>query len=107
MKNKYFDLIDQSYYFPQEGFDLKNDTLSFHGISLIHLILNLLKEKKIDKKRTIICNGYKTNDYLKKIVALQEMGFSNIIIVLDSKSELQRLTNVAGKKKMKIGIRMA
>ena len=182
MKNKYFDLIDQSYYFPQEGFDLKNNTLTFHGISLIHLIkkygtpfrfiylpkigdqikkarnlfnraikknnyngeynfcyctkcnhfshvisealkhnvhletsssfdidliLNLLEEKKIDKKRTIICNGYKTNDYLSKIVAIQEMGFSNIIVVLDSKTELQRLTSVARKNKMKVGIRMA
>ncbi|NND06452.1 MAG: arginine decarboxylase [Saprospiraceae bacterium] len=38
MKNSYFDLIDQSYYFPQEGFDLKNGHLTFHGISLKYLI---------------------------------------------------------------------
>ena len=38
MKNSYFDLIDQSYYFPQEGFDLKQDFLTFHGISLKYLI---------------------------------------------------------------------
>ena len=38
MKNSYFDLIDQSYYFPQEGFDLKQDYLTFHGISLKYLI---------------------------------------------------------------------
>ena len=38
MKNSYFDLIDQTYYFPQEGFDLKNNHLTFHGISLKHLI---------------------------------------------------------------------
>ena len=38
MKNTYFDLIDQSYYFPQEGFDLKDGYLSFHGISLKYLI---------------------------------------------------------------------
>jgi len=182
MKNTYFDLIDQSYYFPQEGFDLKNDTLTFHGISLKHLIdkygtpfrfiylpkigdqikkarnlfnraikkhdyqgtynycyctkcnhfshvisealkhdvhletssefdidliLNLLKEKKIKKNRTIICNGYKTASYLKKIVALQESGFNNIIVVLDSKTELNRLTSFAGKNIIKIGIRMA
>jgi len=24
MKNTYFDLIEQSYYFPQEGFDLRD-----------------------------------------------------------------------------------
>ncbi len=38
MKNTYFDLIDQSYYFPQEGFDLKDGYLTFHGLSLIYLI---------------------------------------------------------------------
>ncbi len=38
MKNTYFDLIEQSYYFPQEGFDLRNGNLTFHGVSLKHLI---------------------------------------------------------------------
>lgn len=38
MKNTYFNLIDQSYYFPQEGFDLRNGNLFFHGVSLKYLI---------------------------------------------------------------------
>ena len=38
MKNTYFDLIEQSFYFPQEGFDLRDDFLTFHGVSLKHLI---------------------------------------------------------------------
>lgn len=38
MKNTYFDLIDQSYYFPQEGFDLKDGYLSFNGVSIKYLI---------------------------------------------------------------------
>ena len=38
MKNTYFDLIDQSYYFPQEGFDLRDGYLTFHGVSLKYLI---------------------------------------------------------------------
>ncbi len=38
MKNSYFDLIEQSYYFPQEGFNLSGDYLTFHGISLKYLI---------------------------------------------------------------------
>ncbi len=38
MKNTYFDLIDQSYYFPQEGFDLKDGYLSFYGVPIKHLI---------------------------------------------------------------------
>jgi arginine decarboxylase len=182
MKNTYFDLIDQSYYFPQEGFDLKNDNLTFHGISLSHLIekygtpfrfiylpkigdqikkarnlfnrsikknnyrgkyhycyctkcnhfshvvsealkhevhletssafdidliLKLYSEGKIDKKRTIVNNGYKTDEYLRKIVDLIESGFDNVILVLDSKSEMARIKKLNCKKKIKIGIRMA
>lgn len=38
MKNTYFDLVDQSYYFPQEGFDLKDGYLTFHGVSLKYLV---------------------------------------------------------------------
>jgi len=39
VKNKYFDLIDQTFYFPQEGFDLSHSgTLDFHGVPLKYLI---------------------------------------------------------------------
>lgn len=38
MKNTYFDLIDQTFYFPQEGFDIEQGYLMFHDIPLIHLI---------------------------------------------------------------------
>ena len=38
MKNSYFDLVEQSFYFPQEGFDLKDEYLTFHGVSLKYLI---------------------------------------------------------------------
>jgi len=182
MKNTYFDLIEQSYYFPQEGFDLRNNNLTFHGISLIHLIkkygtpfrfiylpkigdqikksrnlfnkaikknnykgryfycyctkcnhfshvinealkhnvnletssaydidliLSLYREKKIDKNRMIVHNGYKTDDYLIKILNLQDIGFKNNIIVLDSINELKRIEKLAGDAKVKIGIRMA
>jgi arginine decarboxylase len=182
MKNTYFDLIEQSYYFPQEGFDLRDNNLTFHGISLkylikkygtpfrfiylpkisdqikkarnlfnkaikknnykgnyyycyctkcnhfshvinealkqnvnletssaydIDLILSLFREKKIDKNRIIVHNGYKTDEYLAKILNLQEIGFRNNIIVLDSISELKRIEKLAGGVKVKIGIRMA
>jgi arginine decarboxylase len=36
--NKYFDLIDQTFDFPQNGFDLTNGYLTFNNIPLIHLI---------------------------------------------------------------------
>ena len=182
MKNTYFDLIEQSYYFPQEGFDLRDNSLTFHGISLkylikkygtpfrfiylpkigdqikkarnlfnkaikknnykgsyfycyctkcnhfshvinealkqnvnletssaydIDLILSLYREKKIDKNRVIVHNGYKTDEYLVKILNLQEIGFKNNIIVLDSINELKRIEKLANGVKVKIGIRMA
>lgn len=182
MKNSYFDLIEQSYYFPQEGFDLRDNGLTFHGISLkylikkygtpfrfiylpkigdqikkarnlfnkaikknnykgnyyycyctkcnhfshvinealkqnvnletssaydIDLILSLYRDKKIDKNRVIVHNGYKTDEYLAKILNLQEIGFRNNIIVLDSINELKRIEKLANGVKIKIGIRMA
>jgi arginine decarboxylase len=184
MKNTYFDLIDQTYYFPQEGFDLRDDYLTFHGISLkyliekygtpfkliylprigdqikkarnlfnraikkqkykgsyhycyctkcchfshvvkaamregihletsssfdIDLIKKLFNDGVIDKSRIIVHNGYKTEDYLNKIIDLHKEGFKNSIVVLDSISELSRLKSKAidAKIKMKIGIRMA
>jgi hypothetical protein len=37
MKNSYFDLIDQTFDFSQEGFDLKDGYLYFHGVSIKRL----------------------------------------------------------------------
>lgn len=182
MKNTYFDLIEQSYYFPQEGFDLRDGSLTFHGVSLKHLIkkhgtpfrfiylpkigdqikkarnlfnraikknsytgkyhfcyctkcnhffhviqealkhnvnletsssfdidliMNLFDKGLIDKSRTILHNGYKTDEYLRKIVDLQERGFSNSIIILDSIEEIDRLKKIQTAEVLNIGLRMA
>ena len=184
MKNTYFDLIDQSYYFPQEGFDLRDGYLTFHGISLkyliekyktpfkllylprigeqirkvrnyfnrslkrnrykgkyyycyctkcchfshvikaavkegvhletsssfdIDLIFNLYEEGEIDNKIIIVHNGYKTDDYLEKIIKLNKEGFKNSMLVLDSKSEIKKVKkHLEGTDlKIKIGIRIA
>ncbi|HSG67944.1 MAG TPA: hypothetical protein VK994_04505 [Bacteroidales bacterium] len=182
MKNSYFDLIEQSFYFPQEGFDLRDDYLTFHGISLnylitkygtpfrliylprigeqikkarnlfnraikahnyagkyhycyctkcchfhhvvsealkhkvnletsssfdIDLIRKLYAEGEIKKSIIILHNGYKTDDYLEKIIALQNDGFENCIVILDNQEELDRLLNFPCKKKIKIGLRLA
>jgi arginine decarboxylase len=73
----------------------------------IDLIKNLYYEGKLDKKRAILCNGYKTDDYLKKIMELRDLGFTNIISILDSKQELSRMLKFTGRRKINIGIRMA
>lgn len=38
MKTKYIDLIDQTFYFPQEEFTLQNNELHFHNVDLMALI---------------------------------------------------------------------
>jgi arginine decarboxylase len=39
LNNKYVDLIDQTFYFPQEGFDIDaNGYLEFNGVPLKYLI---------------------------------------------------------------------
>jgi len=182
MKNSYHNLIEQSYYFPQEGFDLRDGYLTFHGISIkyliekygtpfnliylpkigdqikkarnlfkrairknnyggdysycyctkcnhfhhvirealyhdvnletsssfdIDLIMHLHKNKQIGRNTMIIHNGYKTDLYLQKIMQLHDAGLRNSVIVLDSKSELQRLQKYIGKHKVKVGLRMS
>jgi arginine decarboxylase len=182
MKNSYFDLIEQTYYFPQEGFDLREGNLTFHGVSLKHLIdkhgtpfrfiylpkigdqikkarnlfnraikkhqyrgkyyfcyctkcnhfyhvikealkhrvnletssefdidliLNLHQKGKLDSGRLIVHNGFKTEEYLRKILSLQKAGFENSIIILDSTEELDRLLKLNPEHKVKIGLRMA
>ena len=182
MKNTFFDLVEQTFYFPQEGFDLHGDYLKFHGVSLkyliekyetpfrliylprigeqikrarnlfkraikkynysgkyyfcyctkcchfhhvvsaalkhnvnletsssfdIDLILKLYEKKELDKSCIILHNGYKTEDYLKKIIMMQDMGFSNSIIILDNVLELDQLLHFTAGRKVKIGLRMA
>lgn len=182
MKNRYLDLIEQSFEFPQDGFALENDTLAFNGVPIkqliekygtpfrliylpkigeqieksrklfskaiekykyqgdynfcyctkcnhfyhvinealkhkvnletsssfdIDLILSFLKKEKISKSLKIIHNGYKTDEYLAKIIQLQELGFRNSIVILDSENELQRLLQIKTQHKIKIGLRMA
>ena len=38
MKNKYVDLIKQTFYFPQEEFKEENGELKFHDIPLVDII---------------------------------------------------------------------
>ncbi len=78
MKNTYFDLIEQSYYFPQEGFDLKDGHLNFHGVSLKYLVqkygtpFKLLYlpriGQQIKKARNLFNRAIKKNKYQGKYI---------------------------------------
>ncbi|MBK8547233.1 MAG: arginine decarboxylase [Saprospiraceae bacterium] len=73
MKNTYFQLINQTYFFPQEGFDLHQGNLTFHGISLKYLIdkygtpfrLTYLPRigDQIKKARNLFHKAMKANNY--------------------------------------------
>ncbi len=182
MKNKYIDLIDQTFDFPQEEFDLDDDShLEFHGIPLMDLIKQygtplkftylpkitenikraktwfnvaiaksdykgkyhfcyctksshfrfvleealknnihietssafdldivetLFNEGKIDQEQYIICNGFKTDTYLEKILNLINQGFENCYPILDNFRELGHLNDHITKP-FKVGIRIA
>jgi arginine decarboxylase len=181
MKNKYIDLIEQTFYFPQPEFTLEDDNLLFHGIPLmeiikqygtpvkltylpkisgqikkarklfnvamakvdyqgeyhyayctksshfsfvmeevlknnthietsstfdINIIESLYEEKKLDKDRFIICNGYKRPQYIQSIANLINHGFENTIPILDNIGEIDEYNNLVNKK-CKVGIRIA
>ncbi|MFY0644402.1 MAG: arginine decarboxylase [Bacteroidia bacterium] len=72
----------------------------------LDIILQLFNQGKLSKKIYIICNGYKTKAYLDRIFSLIEMGFENILVILDNMKELEEL-NQRAKSKIKIGIRIA
>ena len=181
MKQTYFDLIDQTYYFPQPGFDIENGNLYFNNVSIKHIIdkygtplkisylprigeqvkrvknlfsksikangykgkynycyctksshfsfiikevlkygvsletsssydldiiLKLHEEGLITKNIKLVQNGHKTEGYLKKIAQLHNDGFKNLIVVVDSLHELDRLLPLI-EGTIQIGIRMA
>lgn len=180
MKIQYFDLIDQTFVFPQEEFDLKNDQLEFHGIPMMdvvkkygtplkftylpkiseniqkakkwfnnamkkvdykgtynycyctksshfaHVVEEALKNdisietssaydldiveylfstNKLNRNRYIVCNGYKTDDYLNRIALLINRGFK-ILPVIDNIKEIDVLDSLIDKE-FEIGIRIA
>jgi arginine decarboxylase len=66
----------------------------------------LYKKGLINKHTYIICNGFKLQDYIKKIADFINEGFENIIPVLDSLDELDQYEKFV-KKPFKVGMRIA
>lgn len=73
MKITYFDLIDQSYYFPQEGFNIEDGNLYFNDTSIKYLI---------DKYQTPFKISFlpKIGDQIKKAKNLLARLLNKIII---------------------------
>ena len=180
MKIQYIDLIDQTFHFPQEEFNLSEDELNFHGVPMMdlvrkygtplkftylpkiseniqrakawfnsamkkvdykgnynycyctksshfaHIVEQALKNDisietssaydldiveylydsdKLNKDRYIVCNGYKTDDYLGKIAHLINRGLK-ILPVIDNYKEVEVLDALI-ENEFEIGIRIA
>ena len=73
MKNNYKELIEQTYNFPQEGFDLQKDRLHFNGIDLKKILDNYRTplrisylpkiREQIQKARNLFYQAFKKYDY--------------------------------------------
>jgi arginine decarboxylase len=72
----------------------------------LDIVKNLHERKQIKKDIEVICNGFKTKNYLANISSLINDGFYNVLPVLDNTAEIDIL-----EKKInfpfKIGIRIA
>ncbi len=182
MANRYFDLIDQTFYFPQDGFDIdERGSLIFNGVPIrylidkygtplrifylpkigaqikkaknlfnraikslgysgkyyycyctksshfsyvveevlkhdvqietsssfdIDLVRRLYERGRIDKDIILVHNGFKTEEYARKISELINDGFENAIPVLDNKEELGYYARYV-RGPVKLGIRLA
>ncbi len=67
---------------------------------------DLYHDDKIDTEKTIVHNGFKTENYLNKIKWLNKEGFTNSITVLDNMDELNDLENLDLDRPIKIGVRI-
>lgn len=72
----------------------------------MHIIKHLYHQQKITKDSLIICNGYKTQDYVNQIVAFINQGFHRTIPILDHKDELEAYTSQINQP-FDVGIRIA
>lgn len=181
MKNKYFDLIDQTFEWPQPEFKLEDSNLKFHDVPLmdiieeygtptkftylpkisdniqrvkgwfskaiekldykgnyhycyctksshfsyilrevlkndvhletssdfdIDIIERLYEQGKIDLERRIICNGFKKESYIHKIVGLVDKGFTNVLPVIDNYLEWNFIEELIDEP-LDVGIRIA
>ncbi|XOD67306.1 MAG: arginine decarboxylase [Flavobacteriales bacterium Tduv] len=72
----------------------------------IDIIRNLHQKGKVNKDIEVVCNGFKTSNYLKNISELINSGFHNTIPILDNAKELEKLQGFI-KDPFKVGIRIA
>ncbi|TVR77645.1 MAG: arginine decarboxylase [Chitinophagaceae bacterium] len=93
MKNKYIDLIEQTFYFPQNGFEVKDNYLHFHDLPLKDLIeeygtplrISFLPKisSQIQKAKTLFNNAIKKVNYDGKYIYCYCTKSSHFSFVID------------------------
>jgi arginine decarboxylase len=74
MRTKYFDLIDQTFDFPQNEFNLREDRLFFHGIDLMRLINEYGTPLKFNYLPQISNNIQRAKSWFRE--AINNLGYS-------------------------------
>jgi len=64
----YFDLIDQTYYFPQEEFTLEEDSLLFHAIPRMYLVEQYGSPLKFTYLPKISRNIHRAKEWFAKVI---------------------------------------
>lgn len=72
----------------------------------MYLIDSLFKKNKIPKDRFILCNGYKVDEYKRKISDFLNAGFNNVVPILDNMDEVDYY-NEHVKEPFTLGLRIA
>ena len=72
----------------------------------IDIVKKLFEKGKVSRDIEVICNGFKTDDYLEKISNLINDGFENVMPIIDNYRELDKLTESIDRT-FNIGIRIA
>ena len=70
------------------------------------IVLHLHAENRLRKDMYILCNGYKTPDYLAGIERMMLAGFSNVMPILDCTAELRAYERMRVQQ-VQVGLRMA
>jgi arginine decarboxylase len=74
----------------------------------LDIIQKLLDQGKLEKGRTIICNGFKPKKYIDSIAEMINKGDLDVVPVVDNTKELEELLAAVDEdKKINIGIRIA
>ena len=86
---------------------LKNDiSVETSSAFDIDIVKKLFEKGKVSRDIEVICNGFKTDDYLEKISNLINDGFENVMPIIDNYRELDNLTESIDRT-FDIGIRIA